>query len=99
MVRTRHRSPGGRRRANDPAATPRRRTPGRLTVHEADLLRPGSFDEATRGCQYVFHVASPFLVPEQITDASRQVVAPAVEGTRNVLAAVARAGSVKRGSS
>ena len=25
----------------------------------ADLLEPGSFDEAMSGCQVVFHVASP----------------------------------------
>ena len=36
--------------------------PGRLTLHAADLLDPGSFTAATEGCQLVIHTASPFLV-------------------------------------
>ncbi|MGW7257351.1 NAD-dependent epimerase/dehydratase family protein [Streptomyces sp. NPDC054834] len=68
--------------------------PGQLTLFEADLLQEGSFDEAVRGCAVVFHVASPFLMPEQIEDGRRDVVDPAVLGTRNVLAAVERAPSV-----
>ena len=35
--------------------------PGILTLHEADLLQPGSFDEVIKGADYVFHTASPFL--------------------------------------
>lgn len=68
----------------------------RLELFEADLLRPGSFDAAVDGCQYVFHVASPFLLPEQIKSTGRDVISPAVEGTRNVIAALSRAASVRR---
>ncbi|MEV7322376.1 NAD-dependent epimerase/dehydratase family protein [Streptomyces sp. NPDC093970] len=64
--------------------------PGRLALFEADLLKDGSFDEAFRGCATVFHVASPFLMPERIKDGRRDVVDPAVLGTRNVLASVDR---------
>ena len=35
--------------------------PGKLTLHEADLLKPGSFDEVVKGADFVFHTASPFL--------------------------------------
>jgi hypothetical protein len=35
--------------------------PGTLTLHEADLLKEGSFDEVVKGAKYVFHTASPFL--------------------------------------
>lgn len=35
--------------------------PGNLTLHEADLLKPGSFDEIVKGAHFVFHTASPFL--------------------------------------
>jgi len=35
--------------------------PGTLTLHEADLLKEGSFDEVVKGADYVFHTASPFL--------------------------------------
>ncbi|MFI5954007.1 SDR family oxidoreductase [Cryptosporangium sp. NPDC051539] len=70
--------------------------PGRLEVFEADLLVPGAFDAAADGCRYVFHVASPFLMPEQIRDPTRDVLDPAVIGTRNVLAAVSRSPTVTR---
>ncbi|MFF4842743.1 NAD-dependent epimerase/dehydratase family protein [Streptomyces collinus] len=69
--------------------------PGRLALFEADLLDEGSFDEAFRGCSTVFHVASPFLVPEQITDGRRDVVEPALLGTRNVLAGIERTPEVR----
>ncbi|MHC5908883.1 NAD-dependent epimerase/dehydratase family protein [Streptomyces sp. S6] len=70
--------------------------PGRLRLFEADLLDEGSFDEAARGCRVVFHVASPFLMPEKIKDGYRDVVEPALTGTRNVLGAVERTKSVER---
>lgn len=70
--------------------------PGRLQLVAADLLQDGSFDEAMAGCTHVFHVASPFLMPEQITDGETQVVEPARAGTRNVLDAVDRTPSVQR---
>jgi nucleoside-diphosphate-sugar epimerase len=38
-----------------------------LKLFSADLLEPGSFDEAVAGCDGVFHVASPLIV-EAITD-------------------------------
>ncbi|MFG2127006.1 NAD-dependent epimerase/dehydratase family protein [Streptomyces sp. NPDC048751] len=70
--------------------------PGRLEIFEADLLREGSFDEAMKGCSVVFHVASPFLMPEKIKDGRRDVVEPALLGTRNVLASVERTETVVR---
>ncbi len=33
-----------------------------LKLFAADLLKEGSFDEAVRGCDYVFHTASPFFM-------------------------------------
>ena len=35
--------------------------PGKLTLHEADLLKPGSFDGIVKGADFVFHTASPFF--------------------------------------
>jgi nucleoside-diphosphate-sugar epimerase len=70
--------------------------PGTLELVEADLLRPGSFDEAVQGCRYVFHVAAPFLMPEQIRDGRKDVVEPALHGTRTVLEAVEKARDVER---
>ncbi|MFI6932543.1 NAD-dependent epimerase/dehydratase family protein [Streptomyces sp. NPDC050287] len=70
--------------------------PGRLALFEADLLREGSFDEAMTGCRVVFHVASPFFMPEKIKDGRRDMVDPALLGTRNVLAGMERTPTVER---
>lgn len=69
--------------------------PGRLSLFKADLLEPGSFDEAMDGCELVIHTASPFLLTG-FTDAEEALVRPALEGTRNVLDSVNRTKSVKR---
>lgn len=70
--------------------------PGRLTLFEADLLDAGSFDEAMAGCRVVFHVASPFFMPEKIKDGQKDMVDPALTGTRNVLAGIERTPTVER---
>ncbi|MEU0433214.1 NAD-dependent epimerase/dehydratase family protein [Streptomyces sp. NPDC006290] len=70
--------------------------PGRLELFEADLLADGSFDAAMSGCGAVFHVASPFLMPEKIKDGRRDMVDPALLGTRNVLAGVERTPTVEK---
>jgi len=67
-----------------------------MRLFAADLTRPGSFAEAIAGCACVFHVASPFILPDRVKDAEQDLLAPAVAGTENVLAAVARADSVRR---
>ncbi|MFE0514566.1 NAD-dependent epimerase/dehydratase family protein [Streptomyces sp. NPDC058964] len=68
--------------------------PGQLGIFRADLLAEGSFDESLRGCSAVFHVASPFFMPEKIRDGRRDMVDPALLGTRNVLASVERTPTV-----
>ena len=47
------------------------------------------------GCELVIHTASPFLLGK-IRDPEKQLVKPAVEGTRNVLDSVNATESVKR---
>lgn len=68
---------------------------GRLKLFKADLLDEGSYDAAMQGCELVMHTASPFII-SGFTDAHEALVRPALEGTRNVLAAVNRTPSVKR---
>ncbi len=46
--------------------------------------------QACAGADYVFHCAPPFFI--EASDPATQLLAPAVEGTRNVLEACARAG-------
>lgn len=71
------------------------KSPGTLKLFKADLLAPNSFDEATAGCDVVMHTASPFVL-DGFTDAEKELVRPAVEGTRNVLNSVARNATVRR---
>ncbi|MCB9523415.1 MAG: NAD-dependent epimerase/dehydratase family protein [Myxococcales bacterium] len=68
--------------------------PGELKLFGADLLAEGAFAEAMAGCEVVFHTASPFTT--QVTDPQKDLVDPAVQGTRNVLAQANATPSVKR---
>ncbi|MEZ4294155.1 MAG: NAD(P)H-binding protein, partial [Polyangiaceae bacterium] len=36
------------------------KAPGKLRFFKADLTEPGSYAEAMKGCELVFHTASPF---------------------------------------
>src|SRR5262249_49334703 len=62
---------------NEPKVRPLKhlqtRFPERLQIFEANLLSPRSFEPAMHGCTVVFHVASPFLLPEKIKDGRRQL--------------------------
>ncbi len=69
--------------------------PGRLTLFAADLLSPAGFDAAFAGCATLFHTASPFTLAQGAGAADR-FIAPAVEGTRHVLEAATRAGTITR---
>jgi dihydroflavonol-4-reductase len=64
-----------------------------LSFAEADLLSDNGWAEALKGCSYVLHVASPFLLEEPKDE--NELIAPAVEGTKRVIAA-ARLAGVKR---
>jgi len=64
-----------------------------LDFVKADLLKDEGWDEAMKGCTYVLHVASPFVLAEPKNE--NELIDPAVEGTKRVIAAAKRAG-VKR---
>jgi nucleoside-diphosphate-sugar epimerase len=68
---------------------------GTLEFFEADLLKFGSFQKAMSGCELVIHTASPFII-SGVKNAQKELVEPALEGTRNVLDSVNRTESVKR---
>jgi nucleoside-diphosphate-sugar epimerase len=70
-------------------------SPGRLTLFEADLLDDGAFDVAMGGCELVFHTASPFVF-SGIKDPQKELVDPAVAGTRSVLESANRTFTVDR---
>lgn len=69
--------------------------PGALEIFAADLLDDGSFDDAVQDADIVVHTASPFI-RGRVRNAQEQLVAPAIQGTRNVINAIERAPSVKR---
>jgi len=68
--------------------------PGKLELWEADLLKEGSFDLAAKGADAIIHVASPFTL--RFKNAQKDLLDPALLGTRNVLNAATRSGTVKK---
>jgi len=68
--------------------------PGTIHYFKADLLDQGAYAQAMRGCAIVFHTASPFKL--DIADPQKDLVDPAVLGTRNVLQTANRTDSVRR---
>jgi len=69
--------------------------PGTLSLFRADLMERGGFDRAMAGCALVFHTASPVVV-RGVEDPVRQLIEPAIRGTRHVLEAVNRTPTVRR---
>lgn len=67
---------------------------GSLKFFQGDLTDPGSFAEGMKGCSIVFHTASPFAM--KVDDPQKDLVDPAVQGTRNVLNQATKTPSVKR---
>jgi len=66
-----------------------------LQLFEADLLKDGSFDQAFSGdVKYVIHAASPF--PTKVDNPQTEVIEPALNGTKNVLASVEKNPHIKK---
>jgi nucleoside-diphosphate-sugar epimerase len=68
--------------------------PGHVELRTANLLQDGSYDEVLTGCSAVLHVGSAMGYGN--ANSPRQVYDGAVNGTRNILDSVKKAGSVKR---
>jgi nucleoside-diphosphate-sugar epimerase len=67
---------------------------GTLIYFKTDLLESGSYTEAMKGCELVFHTASPFTAV--VKDPQKDLIDPAVKGTENVLESANKTPSVKR---
>lgn len=65
----------------------------KLTFVTADLTKDDGWNEAVSGCEYVYHLASPF--PPEDSTSDDDVIIPARDGTLRVLKA-AKAAGVKR---
>jgi len=70
------------------------KAPGTIKYFKADLLTPGAYTEAMQGCELVYHTASPFVL--EVKDPQKDLIDPAVKGTKNVLESVNATPSVKR---
>ena len=66
---------------------------GNLEYCELNLMKDEGWDKAMEGCDYVLHVASPFVTSEPKDE--NELIKPAVEGTQRALKAAKKAG-IKR---
>ena len=66
---------------------------GNLEFCQLDLLRDEGWEKAMEGCDFVLHVASPFVV--KVPKDENALIRPAVDGTLRALKAAKKAG-VKR---
>ena len=62
----------------------------KLSFIELDLLKNDGWDEAAKGCKYIFHIASPF--PMKVSRDREFLLPVAVDGTLRVLNAGINAG-------
>jgi len=67
---------------------------GKIKFFKADLLDKDSYLSAMKGCSVVFHTASPFT--SNVSDPQKQLIDPALEGTKNILGSVNQTDSVTR---
>lgn len=71
-----------------------KKTKGKLKFFKTDLLEEDSYTKAMKGCELVYHTASPFT--SKIKDPEKDLLNPAKLGTRNVLQSANLVKSVKR---
>ena len=67
---------------------------GSLVFFKADLLTPGAYTEGMKGCELVYHTASPFI--SEVKDPQKELIEPAEKGTENVLNSANEVDSVRR---
>nr|BAF49294.1 dihydroflavanol 4-reductase [Clitoria ternatea] len=66
----------------------------KLSLWKADLGQEGSFDEAIKGCNGVFHVATPMDFESK--DPEKEVIKPTIDGLLDIMRACKKAKSVRR---
>ncbi len=89
-VRTTVRSPGREAEVRAMLRVGGAEPGAQLTFYAADLLQDEGWASATKGCEFVLHVASPF--PARVPDDENEIIQPAVEGTIRVMRAARDAG-------
>jgi len=66
----------------------------KVEFFEADLLKEGSFDEAVSGCTFVLHTAMSTVT--EVKDPKKDMLDPALNGTKNVLSSCIKSKNLKR---
>lgn len=67
---------------------------GKLEIWEANLVKEGSFNEAAQGANAIIHMASPFTL--RFKDAQKELIEPALIGTKNILGAANKSNTVRK---
>ena len=62
----------------------------KLSFIKLDLIKDDGWNDAAKGCKYIFHIASPF--PIKVSNNRESLLPPAVDGTLRVLNAGINAG-------
>ena len=62
----------------------------KLSFIKLDLVKDDGWNDAAKGCKYIFHIASPF--PIKVSRNRESLLPPAVDGTLRVLKAGVNAG-------
>jgi nucleoside-diphosphate-sugar epimerase len=68
--------------------------PGSIRYFKSDLMADGTYADGMQDCSVVFHTASPFKLG--VNDPQKQLIEPALLGTRNILLQANKTDSVKR---
>ncbi len=67
----------------------------KIRFFKTDLLEEGSYQEAIEGCELIIHTASPFFYDLK-KDPQKELIEPALNGTRNILESANKSSSIKR---
>lgn len=69
-------------------------TQGKIKYFKSDLLEAGSYADAMKACELVYHTASPFTSDSK--NPQKDLIDPAVKGTENILEQANQTKTVKR---
>lgn len=67
---------------------------GTVKYFATDLLIEGAYEQAMLGCELIFHTASPFQLT--VSDPQKELLDPAILGTKNILLQANKSKTVKR---
>lgn len=69
-------------------------TTEQLEIVGADLLQPGAFDSVIKGCEWISHNATAVLLTAE--DPQKEILDPAIEGTKNIINSIKKCGGVEQ---